>query len=295
MRVCLLLASLLSSLPVLADAPARAAPCSESLAGQLPARSAAAPDAGGFLARIAALDAGAREQAIRDELLGGNIPQFLRRLVPVVWNALLPSGRTIEVTVCVMPDYLAVGSDQDFLFVPMALSSALLVAKRFGFVLPTRRIVDAIYARSAVQLAPQPLPPGPQMRSTGYYRAHDELIREQRAGLDAAPGKLTAGHKKDLVLTPRLWQHLERVAIYGWHRGEHQPIQPLSMVHGGRYADYSHGARMVSSTAWIDGVPRSILELLADPELSWALSDEGPIPRPAELISSLEQFPLLRQ
>jgi hypothetical protein len=74
-----------------------------------------------------------------------------------------------------------------------------------------------------------------------------------------------------------------RLALYGWHRGPSAPIQPLSLVHGARYADYSHGIRLVATTAFVDGLPRSIFEVLRDPALSTALSDEGPIGRATEL------------
>ena len=60
--------------------------------------------------------------------------------------------------VCVTPDYLAIGSDDDYFLVPMRLETALAIARRFGFVLPTPKIVDAVYAQSQVQLRPQPLP-----------------------------------------------------------------------------------------------------------------------------------------
>ena len=46
-----------------------------------------------------------REQAV----LAGNVPDFLRNLVPVTFTG---GGATI--TICVAPDYLAVGSDRDF-------------------------------------------------------------------------------------------------------------------------------------------------------------------------------------
>jgi hypothetical protein len=193
------------------------------------------------------------------------------------------------VTVCVAPDYLAVGSDDAFLFVPLTLSSALAVASRFGLVLPTTRIVDAIYQKAKVRLTPQPLPAGPEMRSTAYFNEHNHLILEQRSQLGAPLGELTSGYKKDLVLTPRLWAKPERVAIYGWHRSDSEPIQPLSTFHGARYADYSHGVRLVGSTAWIDGVPHSIFDVLEDRDLAWALSDEGPISRPRDLVQMLER------
>lgn len=277
---------------ILAATPAAGSPCESKLAERIPPRPATALSANEFVDRIADLETQARESLILAELLSGNLPQFLRRLVPVSWKGWLPTGRTVKMTVCVAPDYLAVGSDDAFLFVPLTLSTALAVANRFGFMLPTPRIVDAIYSEATIRLAPQPLPAGPAMRSTAYYREHSQRILEQRVQMGAQLGELTSGDKKDLVLTPRLWQRPERVAIYGWHRNDRSPIQPLSTFHGGRYADYSHGVRMVGSTAWIDGVPHSIFEILGDRELAWALSDEGPISRPRDLIGMLERFGL---
>ena len=92
-----------------------------------------------------------------------------------------------------------------------------------------------------MKLAPSPLPPGPQMMSNDYYRRHHQAIEAQRTG---RPG-LIAGHKKDVVVTNRLVSRPDRVAIYGWHRRDGRPIQPLSLVHEASYADYSHGIRFV--------------------------------------------------
>ena len=90
-----------------------------------------------------------REQAILSEILAGNVPGFLRRLVPV--ELAYQSGRhtTLTATIFVMPEYLAIGSDDDFLRIPTNLETASLVAARFGFVLPTTKMVDAIYEQAA--------------------------------------------------------------------------------------------------------------------------------------------------
>jgi hypothetical protein len=82
-----------------------------------------------------------------------------------------------------------------------------------------------------------------------------------------------------LVLTNRLLANPDRVAIYGWHEDGGRPIQPLSTVHGARYADYSHGVRLVSAMAYVDGAARPLLDLLEDPRLARLVSDEGPISR----------------
>jgi hypothetical protein len=242
-----------------------------------------------FAAHVAAMTESERDAAIGAELSAGNIPSFVRNLVPVTLDAAVPGGRIVHVTACVLADYLAIGSDRDAIFTPMRLRTALAVAGQYGFTLPTSRLVDAIYAQAAIHLAPQPLPAGDEMRSTGYYLHHNALIEAQRAALGVVPGLLTAGHMKDLVLTGRLWRFLDRVAIYGWHRGENDPIQPLSTVHGANYADYSHGVRLVSSTILVDGVPMSIFDALEDPILARALNGEGPIANLRQLLGILVQ------
>jgi hypothetical protein len=125
------------------------------------------------------------------------------------------------------------------------------------------------------------------MRSTEYYWRHNELVNAQRATLGVTPGTLIAGDKKDLVLTNRLWNHLDRVAIYGWHRSDGTPIQALSTVHGWHYADYSHGARLISTQVFINGRSASIFDVLQNPRLAGSLSDDGVMLHVVELIDTL--------
>ena len=97
---------------------------------------------------------------------------------------------------------------------------------------------------------------------------------------------LVSGHKKDLVLTNRLSSAPGRVAIYGWHRPGGNPIQPLSTVHGAEYADYSHGIRLVSRTAFVNGQAVDLQDLLMDGTYAGLLNTDGPIGRPAIQIAS---------
>ena len=263
--------------------------CDQDLVQAIPGRAAHAPGGSQFAQRVHSLSGVQRDELTQSELLSGNVPHFLRRLIPVTVSG-ADAAHPVQITVCVLPDYLAVGSDTDFVFVPLGLEAALDVAKRFGFDLPTPKLVDAIYEESAVKLSPMPLPAGDQMRSTHYFVYHSELITRQRSALGAPLGELTAGGKKDLVLTSRLWQIPGRVAIYGWHRAAHQPIQPLSTVHGAKYADYSHGVRLVSNTVYVNGVKRSITDVLAEPALASLLTSEGPLTRIGERLDALRAW-----
>lgn len=218
-----------------------------------------------------------RDDVVAKQVLSGNFPPFLRLLVPVDIGGVLASGERMLVTICVMPEYLAVGDNLDFVRVPMGLGAAAKIASELGFLLPTAKMVDAIYSHAQVQLTPRPMKPTSQMVSTDYLLRHDEMIDAQRAQTPFGLSALTSGQKKDIVITNRLRSKLGRVAIYGWHQQNGRPIQPLSTVHGADYADYSHGVRLVSQTAFLNGKPASLPEIMADPELAGIVTGEGPI------------------
>jgi hypothetical protein len=269
------IACAVSMLPALAQTDRCA-----SAARLLPARAASAPSGSEFARRVADLSGPERDRLVAAEIRAGNLPQHLRH-ARAVTLASPRAGDPSRVTLCVLPDYLAVGDDDDYLLVPLGLQAALSLAAEFGFELPTRRMVDAIHDQAALRLEPRPLPATDAMRSTAYVVRHNAIVRQQRADAGAALDVLTDGQKKDLVLTPRLNETPGRVAIYGWHRADGRPIQPLSLVHGARYADYSHGVRFVSTTAWVDGAARPLGELLAHAETSALVSDEGALALPA--------------
>ena len=268
---------LLASQSVVATSRPIATWRADELIRDIPARHPEALTGSQFAESISMLDGPQRERAVLRELLAGNLPSFLRRLAPVELTERTDDGRPLSTTIFVMPDYLAIGSDADFLRIPMNLETAIAIAARFSFVLPTRKMVDAIYTQSAFHFVPAPLTAGPQMRSTDYYRTHNEMIEKQAQIRGIPLGPLVSGHKKDVVVTNLLARNEGRIAIYGWHRPNGSPIQPLSIVHGACYADYSHGIRFVSAMAIEDGVFQSVRDLLQDSRLANALSDEGAI------------------
>lgn len=257
--------------------------CESSLTKAIPSRTSNAIGASSFVASVHESSGEKREAQILDQVMAGNIPRFLRRLHPVTIKKRMHGGAVTTITLCVMPDYLAVGSDRDFLRVPMGMKTAMSIAQRFDFALPTPKIVDAIYAQADRHLAPRPMTPGPEMTSTDYYSQHNRMVEQQRRARGIALGTLLAGQKKDLVITNRLRDEPGRVAIYGWQHPNGKPIQPLSTVHDAKYADYSHGVRLISTTAYVNGKKRSLYDLLEDPKLAPMLSEEGRIPDAEQL------------
>jgi pimeloyl-ACP methyl ester carboxylesterase len=242
----------------------------------IPARPADAPTGSAFIESIKDLPREGREEAVRAQLLAGNIPDFLRTTVPITVQALGLEGTTHTVTMQVMPDYLAIGSDADFVRMPMNPYTAQAFCDAFGFVLPTRKMVNDIWAGASIQIDPKPLTEARDATIT--FLQHDRLIVEQLAG--RLPSGLVAGHKKDVVISDRIDEKPNRVAIYGWHYTTGKPIQPLTIVHVDWYVDYSHGIRPVRRMVRIDGKrDLPVAEVLRDPHLHNLLSDEGEIAR----------------
>uniref|UniRef100_UPI0018E4CA71 hypothetical protein n=1 Tax=Roseovarius salinarum TaxID=1981892 RepID=UPI0018E4CA71 len=261
--------------------------CPRRLARAMPRRSGGAPGGQAFMAKLDGLDGVERDRHVSRQILQGNMPSFLRDLAPVSFQGRTRDGNAVQLTICVTPDYLALGSDRDYVRVPLGLRAATRIGERFDMLLPTTQMVDLIYRAARVRLAPQPMQPGPQMTSTDYLLRHNATVQAQSRRAGAARGTLLSGHKKDLVLTNRITERRGRVAIYGWHRRNGTPIQPLSTVHGAGYADYSHGVRLVSRTAFLDGRPIDLRDLMANPRYAGLLSDEGPIGGPRLLMASL--------
>ncbi len=248
--------------------------CSARLSRDIPRRPGSAASGSAVMAAVGNGSGSARDNRLVQEALNGNVPDFIRDLQPVTFNGTV-GGRSVDVTICVTPDYLAIGSDTDHVRVPLGLPAALRVADAFDMMLPTTTMVDAIYRQADVRIAPSPMTPGSSMSSTNYFVRHDETLDAQFARAGARPGMLVAGHKKDLVMTNRLSRNPGRVAIYGWHRTNGAAIQPLSTVHGAYYADYSHGIRLVSRTAYVNGQAVDLRDLLTDERYAGFLNGDG--------------------
>jgi hypothetical protein len=254
----------------------------------LPPRPPGAETGTAFAARVAALDVEKREAAVLAAVAAGNVPAFWRHFVPV---------RIGAAVVHVAPDYLAVGDDGDYLLLPLRPATAQALADRLECVLPTPKLVDAIYQAAPLHLSPRPIPPSAAMTTLPVFAAHNALVQTQRqAELAAYPlGTLVAGHKKDVVITPRLALQPDRLAIYGWHRGLRDPIQPLYLGHAASWVDYSHGIRLVQRVMTWDGVPTTVEAVLADATRSATLSDEGPLVQTRYGGRALAVFPRLAE
>ena len=242
----------------------------------IPKRPQEALSGSAFARSIEKANESTREAAVLHELRRGNLPESFRLFQPVHIASRIPGFGPVEATFWVMPDYLAIGHKEDLLRIPMNPITAQHIADHYGCVLPTRKMVELIYQQSKIKLEPKPMAYGPKMVSIAQYSEHNEIIKQQLQSFEATG--LIAGHKKDVVLSKRLRRQPGRVAIYGWHRSNGKAIQPLSLVHGNYYADYSHGIRLVANMMQINGTLYPIAEVMKHPQLSAIISDEGALP-----------------
>jgi hypothetical protein len=245
---------------------------------QLPPRPTNAPDGDVFAEKIIDLDLAQRERAVSDAIFAGNVPDFLHKFCPVTVTN-VADGVTNVGVFFVAPDYLAIGSEENYFLTPVSPGTAQRIADGLNCLLPTRKMVNDIYAAAAVKLPPAPIPPSAAMATVRVFSEHNAIVRAQRmAKTNAFPlGALVAGHKKDVVISARLAGSTNRVAIYGWHQTNGLPIQPLYLGHVSSWVDYSQCMRLISQSMLVNGERESVAEVLADPKLCGLISDEGVI------------------
>jgi hypothetical protein len=148
--------------------------------------------------------------------------------------------------------------------------AAQKIADTLHCFLPTRKMVDDIYAHARVK--PEPLPMYALRDSTPTMWQHHLMIEGQRQGRKG----LIAGIKKDVVISGKISRDARpnRVAIYGWHKPDGQPIQPLYTGHVNWYVDYSHGIRLVHEIIFVEGKAMHYTEVLKHPVFSKLLCNE---------------------
>lgn len=265
--------------PTETSATLDASASAERITLKLPPRDPGAETGSAFIARTKRLPRRELEEAIFQAIVAGNVPPFLRTLVPVDLSDRDADGGTHSAIIHVSCDYLAVGSDDDFLNIPMTARTAQRLAVKLHCILPTPKLVREIWRHADVKLKPLYIDggPDPDLDRHDDYAVHKTMLDEQRAALHPRLGALTAGNKKDIVVTNRLVDHPGKVAIYGWQKRSGKPIQPLSTRHSAIYADYSHGVRLVADTVLVDGVEQPIAHVLCDGKLCPLLTDEGPL------------------
>jgi hypothetical protein len=236
----------------------------------LPVRADNSETGSKFYESIFAVNRIVREKIAANEILKGNIPSFLRKFVKITTSIITPDGKKVNAVYFVLPDYLSIGSDIDFARIPLTPMTAQYIADSLHCFLPTRKIVNDIYKAAKIKLAPVPMYAFRDSAVTMYQ--HNLIIEGQRRLRKG----LISGIKKDVVITGKILKDLKpnRVAIYGWHKPDGNPIQPLYTGHVNWYVDYSHGIRLIYRTIYVNKKPMDYIDVLKNKTFGELLCDE---------------------
>ena len=215
-----------------------------------------------------------REKNILDNFLDGNIPDFLRKFVPIY----IVEGEN-SIIYQVMPDVLSIGEDDDYIRMPMNPLTAKKIADLYNCTLPTKKMCNQIWDKATIKLEPEPKGPpyDNSMLATSIFANHNSLIEKQKGNkpLD----KLITGHKKDIIIDKKLLSKKDRVGIYGWFHKNGNPIQGPNTncsSHDTFYLDYSHSARLISQDILYNGILMNFFDVLNDKDMCNIISDQGP-------------------
>lgn len=223
-------------------------------------------DADTFLQELYSLPVKQREDSLLKKMLSGEMPLNNFKFKKVNFKSKDANGKDLNCSIWVSPDYLSIGKNANFIRMPLTPQAAQLVADKLKCVLPTTKMVDEIYAAAKIKLAPLPLTEARDSLPTFIY--HNKLIEEQLANITHSG--IVAGIKKDVVQSMAVVQNDKpnRVAIYGWHKPDGNPIQPLYTGHVDWYVDYSHGIRLVYEMMIINNKIIFVKDVLNNPLLA---------------------------
>lgn len=235
-----------------------------------------------YLDRIRQKRGADREVEALAAVKAGEVPSVF--ITPNAWPIVTIrkeiDGLPYRLDLRVAPNFFAVGDDGSPFFLPMWPTTAQKVADQFHAILPTKKIADAIYAaaQETVSIVTPGAPwyvagkPGDIGDSEAWY---DAALRKRAQGAAGRFDKLVDGQSKNLIVSPK--DDGSRVRIYGARRPDGgYPLQGDSTKHAWNYLDYSHGTRLVSRNAVLNGQPIDLYTVFMDPKVSQLVSDDGP-------------------
>lgn len=236
-----------------------------------------------FMRRADTTDFWTLEDRIVEAVTEGQVPDVMRHFRKIVFTTPVVDSveilrRRHKVEMWVLPDYIAIGTNDDYVRMPMGPYAAQRIADSLDCTLPTPFLVDRIAEASEGHVNIFPFRPlGNRNSQPIVFQDSNNAINAQFKAYGYEFGQLISGLKKDIVLTYKimtLTEYERNVAIYGWHHPDGRAQQPLFVRHGNFYVDYSHGVRLIYNKVKIDGVEYNIREILQSPELYRLLSDE---------------------
>lgn len=240
----------------------------------IPHRDSGAATGSQFIAANMALTGNTREQNILNEFLHGNMPDFMRIFVPIT----VSSGND-SISYLVLPDVLCIGSNEDYVRIPMCPRTAKTIGDKYDCTLPTKKMAQDIWKAAINKISPHPHGPpyDASMFSTQRYQWHNGIIQYQIN--NTQPLGILTGHKKDVIIDKQLLTNRGKVGIFGWFQLDGTAIQgplPNCTAHDINYVDYSHSVRLIAQDVVVNGHNARFYDVLKDPTLYKLISEQGP-------------------
>jgi hypothetical protein len=232
-----------------------------------------------WLRRYAQVDAGdehARHRLVLEQVAEHNMPDSWDD-----WATVTVKGRKGSVVEFeVSPHGLRIGTDEDWVEIPLDGPHSAAAAEILGLHLATAWMVDQIYeaARSkgrvvhyyaATQIAkslgysdwnPND-PDGVKMRSIEFFKQRSELLRDQLRQQKVDDSALASGYFKSVVPPIDGVTRSGGLEMIGGYNTAGERIQPLSGgFHERTFFDYSQNLRLAKGVLRVDGRPMTMGE-----------------------------------
>lgn len=222
-------------------------------------------------AMMEVLDAEAREGFILEQVRNGCVPDFMRVASQIILTG--PGGLTGNIEVC--PDYLCLGTDEDYIYAQCTIVTAQKIADEIGAMLPTRKLVDEVWKQAAGKIDIVTQTPDKKMVTWPVFLKQSRDVIAKRAALGLPLGSLQDGGFKNYILVPGLASRPGQTCIYGFHRkATNRPVQdPNLSAHDRNYVDYSQCPRFYALEMFVGDDLFNTADVLADPLLHVFVSE----------------------
>jgi len=218
----------------------------------------------------------ARDAVILDAIKSGNFSAAFAEITSSV------AGHSA--TFYVFQDALKIGG------VRISMSAYLeqTVADLLSCTLLTTKLSDLIFAQRTITLPPHTQTPDASMVTTGVMVAQSAWIDAQLAGRTGLPSTLGKQWVIDQLFATNSATKGKAIN-YGWHfdglfngsawakaaTAADRVVQNPGWAHAPQEVDYSQNCILVSRLCVVDGVERDILDVYADPVLSYLANSSG--------------------
>ena len=271
-------------------------------------------------ARIDPNNEPALHRFVLEQVARGNLPSTWNHWVTVTVHG--RRGTVVEFDVS--PHGLRLGTDADWVEVPLDGPHFAAAAELLGCRLATAWMVEQIYRQarrtggavhyfSASEIAASlgwhdwdnNAPDGAKMKSATFFRQRTLLLRRWLDEHDIPDDALVAGYFKTVVTPIDGLTRRRGLEIVGGHDERGRQVQPLSGgLHGQRFFDYSHNVRFVRDEIRVNGQSLTLREFFTNVGYAreflfrYTVITDRPYRYPSHLahwIQKTEQRPVVRQ